>query len=144
MTTSGQDAATLRRAHQLSRRLIAVAERAKTDFATVVGEFGLTPVQARAVLWLGDPAPMGDLAEHLQCDPSNVTGIADRLQRLGLVVRVPGQDRRVKHLSLTTEGERLRAELGRRVAAGSTVTALLDESEQDQLRTLLDKLLAPH
>jgi DNA-binding MarR family transcriptional regulator len=135
------DPAALARAHSLSRRLIEVAERAKSGFGGIAGEFGLTAVQARTVLWLGDPRPMRDLADHLACDPSNVTGIADRLQRLGLVERVAGTDRRVKQLSLTERGSALRAELGARVASGSTVIAHLDPDEQDQLSWLLDKLL---
>jgi DNA-binding MarR family transcriptional regulator len=57
---------------------------------------------------------MWDLADHLDCDPSNVTGIADRLEGLGLVTRGPGADRRVKQLSLTDRGSALRAERGPR------------------------------
>lgn len=58
------------------------------DFAAIASEFGLTPLQARSVLDLESPQPMGSLADHLACEPSNVTGLADRLQALGLVERV--------------------------------------------------------
>jgi len=133
--------ATLTEAHDLSRRLLQVAERARADFADVVAELGLTPVQARAVLWLDQPSAMRALAGHLACDASNVTGLADRLEELGVVERVPGEDRRVTLLQLTREGAALRAELADRVAQRSTVTARLTSPERQRLAVLLDKLL---
>ena len=129
-------------AHALSRRLFQVTERARADFAAVVAELGLTPLQARTVLWLEQPSSMRGLADHLSCDASNVTGLADRLGQLGLVERVTGSDRRVKMLQLTRHGAALRTDLADRVARGSTVTARLDPSERQQLGNLLDKLLA--
>ncbi len=129
-------------AHTLSRRLLQVAERARSDFAEVVGELKLTPLQARALLWLEQPSAMSSLAEHLACDASNVTGLADRLEELGVIERVPGADRRVKLLQVTKRGADLRKDLTERVAAGSTVTAKLTSAERKQLATLLDKLLA--
>lgn len=134
--------ATVEEAHALSRRLLEVGELARRDFAAMAEEFGLTPLQARAVLLLEDSRPMGAIAEHLQCDASNVTGLADRLERTGAIERVAGADRRVKLLSLTREGHALRERLAERVAAGSTVTAKLDRAEREQLASLLDKLLA--
>jgi hypothetical protein len=62
---------------------LSVAERAKADFVEVAGQLGLTPLQARTVLWLEQPSAMGGLAEHLSCDASNVTGLADRLETHG-------------------------------------------------------------
>src|SRR6266850_6571853 len=55
------------------------------------------------------PIPMGQLAETLACDASNVTGLVDRLESRGLVRRRPSaEDRRVKVLDLTPAGARLR------------------------------------
>jgi len=34
---------------------------------------------ARLLVQLGEPVPMGQLAERLGCDPSNVTSLVDRL-----------------------------------------------------------------
>lgn len=140
--SSGSTASKLQESRALSARLFQVADRAKADFAVVVGELGLTPLQARALLWLERPAAMGGLAEHLSCDASNITGLADRLGQLGLVERTPGEDRRVKLLRLTRKGSALRTQLAERVSAGSTVMATLTASERRQLAGLLDKLLA--
>ena len=54
--TSPSTAARLGEAHALSRRLFAVTERARADFRDVVAELGLTPQQARTLLWLEEPA----------------------------------------------------------------------------------------
>ncbi len=128
-------------AHRLSARLFQAIDRMRSDFAVIAGEFGLTPLQARAMLQLEQPQPMRALADHLACEPSNVTGLADRLEASGLVERVAGADRRVKLLRLTDEGLRLRERLAERVAAGSTVTAKLTEAERHTLDELLDRLL---
>ena len=72
-------------------------------------EFDLTFSQARAMRELDKPLPMGELAERLCCDASNVTGIVDRLEARGLVERrVDSEDRRVKQLLLTEAGWSLR------------------------------------
>ncbi len=126
----------------MSARLLQVAERARADFADVVGELGLTPLQARAVLFLEQPTAMRALADHLSCDASSVTGLADRLEELGVLERVPAQDRRVKLLQLTSRGTAMRTDLAERVASGSTVTAKLNSAERDRLAALLDKLLS--
>ncbi|NAZ76319.1 MarR family transcriptional regulator [Kineococcus sp. T13] len=123
-------------------RLYRVADRARADFTAVVADLGLTSLQARVLLQLGEPTPMRALAEHLGCDASNVTGIAHRLTAAGLVERVEGRDRRVKLLRLTAEGVRLRAQVAESVAAGATVTAKLDAAERARLTQLLDKVLA--
>lgn len=127
----------------LSGKLIGAGERAKQDFGAIAGEFGLTALQARTVLGLDEAWPMRSLADALRCDASNVTGLADRLERLGVVERVADPaDRRVKLLSLTESGRGLRSALVARVAQGSTVTAKLTADERAQLERLLDKLLA--
>src|SRR4051794_39912665 len=75
---------------------------------------GLRPGQAQLLRLLSqdEPVPMRRLACAMRCDPSNVTGLADRLAERGLVERrADPSDRRVKALALTLEGERVRDEL---------------------------------
>jgi DNA-binding MarR family transcriptional regulator len=73
-------------------------------------EMGLTPPMAGTLQFLEHPMSMRSLAGHVGCDPSNITGIADRLEAQGLVTRnADPNDRRVKLLKLTEEGQRMRA-----------------------------------
>ncbi|SDI09133.1 DNA-binding transcriptional regulator, MarR family [Actinokineospora alba] len=136
------NAARLEEARDLGVKLFRVVRRMEQDFEAVAASLGLTPLQARTLLSLEEPIPMRDLASGMSCDASNVTGLADRLERLGLIERVPGADRRVKLLSLTEQGMSLRAELADRVAADSSLSARLVKAERAQLDALLDKLLA--
>src|SRR4051794_3867449 len=91
------------------------APRGKPRFVEIAHELGLAPQQASALKSLGEPVPMGDLADALHCDSSNVTGIVDRLEQRGLVRReAAAGDRRVKMLALTEEGQRVRRQIIRR------------------------------
>lgn len=124
----------------LSSKLFQAVERAGARFGEIAAEHGLTHVQARTLLALDEPLPMRSLAGLMSCDASNITGVADRLERIGAVERVTGEDRRVKLLSLTPEGRRLRARLQASLQRRALV-ATLSPAEQRQLSRLLDRLL---
>ncbi len=90
---------------------------------------------------LDRPVPMRDLAAHLRCDPSNVTGIADRLESRGLVRGdAAAHDRRVKLLVATREGDRLRRQLEAALLEASPFVAALTPAERRSLRVLLLKV----
>jgi DNA-binding MarR family transcriptional regulator len=86
----------------------------------------------------GCPRPMRRLAERLGNDASNVTGIADRLEDRGLVERRPSEDdRRVKALAVTRDGEALRERFVARLKeAPSPITRLAPEDRR-ALRDIL-------
>lgn len=130
-------------AYAVARRLHEVTEESRQAFSTTASGHGLTAPQARLILRLFEPTAMKDLADHLACDKSNVTGIAARLTERGLVATSPGPDRRVKLLELTALGLRLRAALARQVADTSPAMTKLTEPERRTLVRLLDKLLGP-
>jgi DNA-binding MarR family transcriptional regulator len=55
---------------------------------------------------------MGEVADCLRVDASNMTGVVDRLEQRGLVERRPsGDDRRIKTLVLTPDGRAVRDRL---------------------------------
>lgn len=134
-------AATLESTHEVTSRLFRVVDRARHGFAEIAVDHDLTAQQARCLLFLIEPRPMSELAAHLHCDASNVTGIADRLAERDLVERVPGRDRRVRLLSLTDAGRGLRERLATDLAHRSLVSTRLDEADRAQLVRLLDKVL---
>jgi DNA-binding MarR family transcriptional regulator len=115
----------------------------KPRFVQIAHELGLAPQQAGALRALAKPVPMGNLAEALHCDSSNVTGIVDRLEERGLVHREASKDdRRVRLLVLTAEGERLRREITSRFAEPPPQLAALSERDQKALRDLLRRALS--
>jgi MarR family transcriptional regulator, organic hydroperoxide resistance regulator len=100
--------------------------------------FDLSPPQALALLSLDEPRPMGDLAQRLRCDASNVTGIVDRLESRDLVERrVDGADRRVKNLVLTDTGTALLDRLKARLLQDVPAIGSLSKTDQRALRDLL-------
>ncbi len=102
----------------------------------------LSPPQVMAIRSLKpeEPMPMSALAGLLHCDNSNVTGIVDRLEDRGLVVREPGvQDRRVKYLRVTDEGLAVRERLDELLGDPPEPLLTLSAAEQRQLAALLRK-----
>lgn len=136
---------TAEEARDTAALLMHLTERTRQNFEDVAARFALTMAQARALLALADAAPMRSLAEHLRCDASNVTGIADRLEARGLVTRAARDgDRRVKLLALTDEGRTLRASLEAAMLKASPVMVSLDGDERQTLRALLAKASQTH
>jgi DNA-binding MarR family transcriptional regulator len=111
-------------------------------FVARAAELGLAPTQAHAltVLEPDRPMTMREMAMALECDPSTVTGVADRLEAQGYIERRPlAGDRRVRALALTGAGRERRASLiARLLEAPESVTGL----PADQLRSLRDALRA--
>src|SRR5437879_1365214 len=108
-------------------------ELVSAHFAAAVAELDLAPSQARALheLDLERPISMRELAERLKSDPSNVTGLIDRLETRGLVERRPdSNDRRIKGLALTAAGARLRERLFARLYSAPPSVAGLSAREQ--------------
>ena len=112
-------------------------------FAEMCREFGITLTQAAALRCLSENGPcrQSQLADYLNCDASNVTAVADRLENLGAIRRnVSTTDRRVKLLELTTEGANLVANLWQRSRLTSPV-AVLSLEERSTLATLVSKMI---
>jgi MarR family transcriptional regulator, organic hydroperoxide resistance regulator len=118
------------------------AERGKLP--PLAAELELSPAQCHVLHLIepGRPIPMGQLAETLACDASNVTGLVNRLESRGLVRRRPStEDRRVKVLELTPPGVRLRTLLLDRMTTPPATLRRLSVSEQRALVRILTRLL---
>ena len=87
--------------------LLEVTQRVQHVVSVVAVRHDLTPQQIGLLRMLDEPMSMRAFAEDLSCDPSNVTGLVDRAERLGLVQRVlDPHDRRIRMLTLTPKGRR--------------------------------------
>jgi DNA-binding MarR family transcriptional regulator len=92
--------------------LFTYVDRLQSHFESIAAAHDLSSIQAKVILSLGQPEPMGCLAQELGCDPSNVTSLVDRLEQRGLLTRAGSlDDRRVKVLEATSAGTRLREAL---------------------------------
>jgi MarR family transcriptional regulator, organic hydroperoxide resistance regulator len=114
----------------------------RANLPPLAAELRLSPAQCHVLHLIERPIPMGQLAETLACDASNVTGLVDRLESRGLVRRRPSAgDRRVKVLVLTPTGSRLRALLLDRMTAPPAGLERLSLREQRALVRILTRLL---
>ena len=126
---------------QLSHLLVLSADLSKSVFAEIAASLNVPVHLARAVLFLEEPAPMNDLSQKLACDKSYITQLADQLEDLDLIERVPGEDRRTKLLSLTPTGKALRTKLAKAAGSKSPIMKALNDDERAKLSVLLGKLL---
>lgn len=118
----------------------------KPQWMRRLAELGLAPMQAFALMQLDPdvPQPMSAVAGALHCDNSNVTGIADRLEALGLVERRPGtHDRRVKELVLTDRGRELRSAVVETMADPPPAIASLTPQDAEAFLAILRRATAP-
>ncbi|NBM17829.1 MarR family winged helix-turn-helix transcriptional regulator [Streptomyces sp. GC420] len=120
-----------------------VVARYHHEYEDAAAKYALTGAQAGVLgLLSADPLPMRRIAQKLKCEPSNVTGIVDRLESRGLVERRPDPvDRRVKLAAATEEGHRIAAQLRESLDFAREPLAELTVTERTLLRDLLKRML---
>jgi DNA-binding MarR family transcriptional regulator len=126
------------------RLLVQLSLSQRGNLPSLAAEFELSPAQCHVLHLIepGRPVPMGEVAGALSCDASNVTGLVDRLEARGLVARQPSPaDRRVKVLTLTAAGRRVRAVLIARLTSPPDTLGRLSAQEQRLLVDLLRRIL---
>lgn len=118
--------------------------RAKQVLLSVAEKYGLTSMQLCMLILIEPehPKTMTSLARILNNDASNITGLADRLERQKLIVRQDKpEDRRIKIISLTPSGQKLRTDIKKSLAeAEASLLGNLSDPEKQTFRDLLYKL----
>ena len=112
----------------------------KPVMMAICREFDLFPPQIMVLRTLDRPKPMREVADFMSCNSSNLTGITDRLEDRDLVKRTADpNDRRIKLLVLTPEGEKVREQLIARLDSPPEAMSALTEEDLDQLSAILAK-----
>jgi MarR family transcriptional regulator, lower aerobic nicotinate degradation pathway regulator len=110
-------------------------------------EHDVSIIQTRLLGMLRDRRPtINELAKLLAVDKSSTSGLVDRAERRGLVVRIPSTtDRRSVKVTLTDAGRSLVAQLSASFEADvSTLLDRLPRSDRDALTRLVSRLLVAH
>ena len=120
-----------------------VVARYHEEYDRAAAAHSLTGAQARVLALLSlEPLPMRHIARTLKCEPSNVTGIIDRLEARGLVERRPDPtDRRVKVAAATAIGARTARRLRDSLGFAREPLAELSRAERTTLRDLLHRMV---
>jgi DNA-binding MarR family transcriptional regulator len=122
-------------ANVLGTLVLTVGDRVSIGAARVARHGANAPAALVTLLWYPD-RPIAFLADRLRITHPGAVQLVDRLEKDGLVDRIPALDGRTKLLALTTDGERVAlAVLGaRRDVLERAVSALGDA----QVRALAD------
>ncbi|WP_030233507.1 MarR family winged helix-turn-helix transcriptional regulator [Streptomyces sp. NRRL S-350] len=125
----------------LMANLVALFHR---EYEEAAAARSLTGAQAKVLALLRrGPMPMRQIAQTLSCEPSNITGIVDRLETRGFVTReADRQDRRVKLVAATPTGSAASEELRESLNFAREPLAALGSQERTVLRDLLRRMLA--
>ncbi|WP_030210873.1 MarR family winged helix-turn-helix transcriptional regulator [Streptomyces bikiniensis] len=139
MATSRTDPVTL----EVVELIGAVVARYYEEYEQAAAQHALTGAQARVLGLLSlEPLPMRRIAQKLKCEPSNITGIVDRLEARGLVGRRPApDDRRVKVAAPTDEGRAVAHRLRESLDFAREPLGELTGVERALLRDLLKRML---
>ena len=120
-----------------------LVKRAGMISQSIADSFDIAPSDLLALFKLDEVMTMKELAQHMSCDASFVTTIADTLERRGLARREPSlRDRRVKNLVLTPEGIAAKERMMQELALRMPWCYALDEKERHILLALIQKMLA--
>ncbi|MFB7907497.1 MarR family winged helix-turn-helix transcriptional regulator [Kitasatospora sp. NPDC056076] len=124
----------------LMANLVALFHR---EYEEAAAARSLTGAQAKVLALLRrGPLPMRHIAQTLSCEPSNITGIVDRLEARGFVTReADRQDRRVKLVAATETGAAASEELRESLNFAREPLAALGPQERTVLRDLLRRML---
>lgn len=118
---------------------LAISDRVDLGTGRATRHGANAPAALTTLLWYPD-RPIAFLAARLRITHPGAVQLVDRLERDGLVERIPGEDGRTKLLALTSRGEHVALEVlgARREVLERAVSALDD----DQVRALADTVEA--
>ena len=113
------------------------------EMDSVAETLGLTRTQAVLLGTASEPGSIRELAERIGCDPSNLTGVVQRLHERDLIVIEPDpDDRRVKRIALSETG----LDMVHRLNDGGTrLFAAINTASREELAVLgdfLDRVLS--
>lgn len=132
--------------NQVLEDLIQTISRSRVQSHSYFEQYGVTVPQSGVLkaLQAKGSLSVGELASHLYLKTSTISGIVDRLERNNYIVRIRGNngDRRVVHVSLTEDGNKLVVKLPQ-TSFDKVLKAIsrFSGDETQTLMTLLKRLL---
>ncbi|GAA3718503.1 MarR family transcriptional regulator [Nonomuraea antimicrobica] len=133
---------------KLATALVRLAHLVTRVYAEVSKEFELTPQQIQLLcMLLGGSTGMTEMSRALGLEKSSMTGLVDRAERRGVVVRVRDQrDRRACGIELTEQGREIAHDAHRKVTARvEGLIGEIDPGDRERLESVLVGIVrAPH
>jgi DNA-binding MarR family transcriptional regulator len=131
-------------ANVLGTLALTITDRVGIGTSRAAGRGAHASAALVTLLWYPD-RPIAFLADRLRITHPGAVQLVDRLERDGLVERIPGQDGRTKLLALSERGERVAADVlaERRAVLDRAVSALSDDqvaAAADAIGAMLEAL----
>ena len=127
--------------------VIEAGENLVDEFCSIAQGQGLTSKGVAIAIWKlhrhSAPMKVSDLAQSLDCDAGNTSGLLDRLEHAGLVERTQGDDdRRVRLVQLTPKGRKIGSQMETDYKRSWIYRSLkeLSPRERDVFEDVLDRL----
>ena len=129
-------------------QILRTGDQLQIRFARLLREHGLTPSQYNVLRILrgeGKPLPILEVASRTITVVPGITGLIDRLEQAGFVLRLRcDKDRRVIYVALTDQGAEALAALDEPLdALHRKLLGHLSQSELKELIRLLEKVREP-
>ena len=103
---------------------------------------GVHPGALKTLFYLDEPKSMSSIADVMFCDASYVTSVADDLEKANYIERIVSpNDRRVKLLTRTKQGDMALQEAKERIVDPPEFMMKASEQDLQDLARLLDKIL---
>jgi DNA-binding MarR family transcriptional regulator len=129
---------------EFATALYQLVETLRGEHEEAAASAGLTAPQAMILTLLSEPTSMRQFAERMGCDASNITGIVDRLEAKGLVVRSVDQaDRRVKRIARTPAGDVAVSRFQKELVRASSLAKLTPRARRGLLAALAEVQRGP-
>ncbi|GIE91818.1 MarR family transcriptional regulator [Actinoplanes regularis] len=126
----------------LEQAMFAFVDAYNQAWEAAASEHGLSTAHACVLGRVETRRSMGELAEELRCDASNITQIVARLEARELVHREPNpEDRRSRQIVRTPSGDELYGEFEQSFEFPRAAAASLTDAEREQLTALLQKAM---
>ncbi|HWO08671.1 MAG TPA: MarR family transcriptional regulator [Polyangiaceae bacterium] len=124
---------------EVATALYQLVESLRAEHEDAAASAGLTAPQAMILMLIDAPTSMRQFAERMGCDASNITGIVDRLEAKGLVVRsVDPSDRRVKRIARTPAGDAAVGRFQKELVRASSLAQLSPKARKALLTALAE------
>jgi DNA-binding MarR family transcriptional regulator len=129
---------------EFATALYQLVETLRGEHEEAAASAGLTAPQAMILTLLSEPTSMREFAQRMGCDASNITGIVDRLEAKGMVVRCANQeDRRVKRIRRTPSGDDAVSRFQRELVRASSLAKLTPKARRGLLAALAEVRRTP-
>ena len=126
------------------RELVRAYQAFSSYSEAFVRQYDLTPAQFDVIATLGNTQglSMGEIGEKTLITKGTLTGVVDRLEKKGMVIReIPPENRRSVIVSLTPDGTKLFEQVfPAHIADIHNHLETLDASEMELLKVLLGRL----